>query len=108
MVRIGFALLTALCITPTKIEAQETGSVSQGLELAEERCAGCHGIERGAEYSPQFGAPTFEQIMLTPDMTATALSATLKTPHRTMPNLILSSDELANITAYIMSLKSDQ
>jgi mono/diheme cytochrome c family protein len=108
MVRvIGLALLVALCAAPTNVQAQETGSVSQGLVVAEERCAGCHGIERGAEYSPEFGAPTFEQIALTSGMTATALSATLKSPHRTMPHLMLSSDELANITAYIMNLKSD-
>lgn len=89
------------------VHAQETGSVSQGLATVEERCAGCHGIARGAEYSPTFGSPTFEQIALTPGMTATALSAALKTSHRTMPNLMLGSDELADITAYILSLKSD-
>ena len=105
---IGLAVLAALCAAPVGAQAQETGSVAQGLVTAEERCAGCHGIERGAEYSPTFGAPTFEQIALTPGMTATALSATLKTSHRTMPNLMLGSDELANITAYILSLKSDQ
>jgi mono/diheme cytochrome c family protein len=83
-------------------QAHETGSISQGLLTAEERCAGCHGIALGSEYSP-----TFEQIALTPGMTATALSATLKRSHRTMPNLMQGSDELANITAYILSLKSD-
>ena len=104
---IGLAVLAALCAAPAGTHAQETGSVSQGLTVAEERCAGCHGVTRGAEYSPNFAAPTFEQIAITPGMTATALSATLKTSHRTMPNLMLSSDELANITAYILSLKSD-
>jgi hypothetical protein len=88
-------------------QAHETGSISQGLLTAEERYAGCHGIALGSEYSPTFGAPTFEQIALTPGMTATALSTTLKTSHRTMPNLMQGSDELANITAYILSLKSD-
>ena len=75
---------------------------------AEERCGGCHGTARGAEYSPTFGALTFEQIALMPGMTATVLSAMLKTSHRTMPNLMLSTDELANITAFILSLKSNE
>jgi cytochrome c len=104
---IGVVMVAAVCAASVEARAQETGSVSQGLVTAEERCAGCHGIARGADYSPTFGAPTFEQIALTPGMTAIALSATLKTSHRTMPNLMMSSDDLANITAYILSLRSD-
>jgi mono/diheme cytochrome c family protein len=104
---IGVSILVAVCAASVGARAQETGSISEGLVTAEERCSGCHGIARGAEYSPTFGAPTFEHIALTPGMTATALSAALKTSHRTMPNLILSSDELANITAYILSMKGD-
>jgi mono/diheme cytochrome c family protein len=101
------AVLAAVCAGSMATQAQETGSVSRGLLVAEERCAGCHDITRGAEYSPTFGAPTFEQIAITPGMTATALSAILKTSHPTMPNLMLSSDELSNITAYILNLKND-
>lgn len=102
---IRVVVLAAMCAGSVGAQAQETGSVSQGLLVAEERCAGCHGITRDAEYSPAFGAPTFGQIALTQGMTATALSATLKTSHRTMPNLMLNSDELSNITAYILSLQ---
>ena len=104
---IWVAVPAAVCAASMGTHAQEVGSVSQGLLIAEERCAGCHDITRGAEYSPTFGAPTFEQIAITPGMTATALSATLKTSHRTMPNLMLSSEELSNITAYILNLKGD-
>jgi len=38
-------------------------------------------------------------------MTAMALNVFFQTPHRTMPNLILESDQKNDIIAYIMSLK---
>jgi hypothetical protein len=34
-----------------------------------------------------------------------ALSAALQTSHRTMPNLVLDPNELADVVAYILSLK---
>jgi hypothetical protein len=38
-------------------------------------------------------------------MTPTALGLLLRTPHETMPNLVLSPDELVDVIAYILSLK---
>jgi hypothetical protein len=38
-------------------------------------------------------------------MTSIALSATLNTSHRAMPNIMLEADEQADIIAYILSLK---
>jgi hypothetical protein len=38
-------------------------------------------------------------------MTAMALSAALNTSHRSMPNILLTADEQADIIAYISSLK---
>jgi hypothetical protein len=38
-------------------------------------------------------------------MTSIALSAALNTSHRSMPNIMLSPDERADIIAYILSLK---
>lgn len=45
--------------------------------------------------------------MLTPGMSPLALRVILETPHRSMPNLTLTADELRDITAYIMSLRSN-
>jgi len=104
---IGLAVMVALCAAPASLYAQETGSTQQGYALAQEVCATCHAVERGEEYSPNLLAPTFERIAETPGMTATALSVALRTPHRTMPNLILKSDEISNITAYLLSLKNN-
>jgi hypothetical protein len=50
-------------------------------------------------------APTFRAIANTPGMTALALTVFLRTPHRNMPNLIISDSDRDNVIAYILSLR---
>jgi mono/diheme cytochrome c family protein len=85
--------------------AQEIGSARQGLALAQQVCAECHAVQKQHNQSPNSDAPTFQRIASVPGMSATALSAALHTSHATMPNLVLDPDQLADITAYILSLK---
>lgn len=103
---IGWAVIAALGILAAGVRAQETGSAKQGMELAREVCAECHAVESGQIFSPNPKAPTFDDIAGTPGMTATALSVALRTPHRDMPDLILSSEQISAISAYILSLKN--
>jgi len=77
----------------------------QGLILAQQICAQCHAVAAGSPSSPNAAAPRFEDIANIPGMTATAISATLHTSHRTMPNVMLDSDQISNIVAYLLSLK---
>jgi hypothetical protein len=55
--------------------------------------------------SPRAGAPTFEAIAAVPGMTTAALTVALRTPHRTMPNIVLETQELDDVVAYVLSLK---
>ena len=52
-------------------------------------------------------APTFQSVADTPGMTELALSVWLQSSHPTMPNIILSQDDLRNVVAYIRSLEKD-
>jgi mono/diheme cytochrome c family protein len=85
--------------------AQESGDTERGRALATRICAECHAILQGAAKSPAPGVATFEVIANTPGMTAMALSVWLTTPHRKMPNLILSTQERDDVIAYITSLR---
>jgi len=87
------------------VRAQQIGQLGLGLVSAKQICAECHAVEKGPSLSPNAAAPRFEDIANIPGMTATALAAALQTSHRTMPNLVLDSGQLANIVAYIQSLK---
>jgi len=92
----------------TAAHAQATGSPREGLRIARAQCSECHRVvgERGG--SPNLAAPIFEQIANTRGMSSRALTAALRTSHRTMPNLIIPDAEVRDIVAYIMSLKSKE
>ena len=85
--------------------AQEADIVA-GKAYAEQVCAACHAVEQGEEESPLYQAPTFQSVANTPGMTEMALTVWLQSSHPTMPNIVLSQDEIRNVVAYIRSLKS--
>jgi len=86
-------------------EAQDIGQPGLGLELASRLCAQCHAVQKDRAQSPNGQAPRFSAIAAVPGMTALALSATLNTSHRSMPNILLEARDQADIIAYILSLK---
>jgi mono/diheme cytochrome c family protein len=87
------------------VRAQPAGEPLKGRAFAEEICAECHAVLRGQRRSPNGEAPSFEEIATTPGMTSMALTAALRTPHRRMPNIILSDEQLRNVIAYLLSLQ---
>ena len=83
----------------------DDGDVLKGLAYAKSTCAGCHAILASQADSPVAAAPPFEAIANTRGMTETALAVWFRTPHATMPNLIIQGEDVANVIAYIMSLR---
>lgn len=81
------------------------GSPATGARLAAEVCSECHAVEAGDPISPNFNAPTFQDIADRPATTALALGVWFRSPHPTMPNFVLSPDETGGIIAYILSLR---
>jgi len=62
--------------------------------------------EPGQTRSPLAPAPSFEEIAKTPGMTAAALAFWLTAAsHPAVPNLILPSQQLRDVSAYILSLR---
>jgi mono/diheme cytochrome c family protein len=84
---------------------QVTGDPAKGHQFARQICSECHAIEKGQRPSPNGQAPNFETIAKAPGLRAIALAAALRTPHRTMPNIIIVGDDLRNVTAYVLSLQ---
>ena len=97
---VGVWLLTA-----ASAQAQEPGSAQQGLELAHAQCSECHLVDKVVGRSRDAAAPTFESIANVNGMTGAALTAALRTSHRTMPNVIIKPSDLGGLVAYILSLK---
>ena len=90
----------------TAVQAQHIGDIRKGRGLALDVCASCHAVRAGQPQSPLATAPSFEEIADTPGMTAAALNFWLTAHvHPTMPLLILSSQQVRDVSAYILSLR---
>ncbi len=76
---------------------------SSGFQLAKRSCSGCHEI--GMAPVQNAVSPPFAAIARMPSTTATSLSAFLSTPHHRMPDYILTRQEIADVSAYILSLR---
>jgi mono/diheme cytochrome c family protein len=103
--RRAVALPAALAAAVFSAEAQQ-GDIAAGHAFAREACKACHEVE-AREPSPRMIeiGPAFRDIANTPGMTATALRVFLTSSHPKMPNLILTPEETADVTAYILSLR---
>ena len=84
---------------------QDTSRSEAGLVLARRICSECHTVDKNPISSPNSAAPRFETIADVPGMTAIALSVALQRSHKTMPNIILNTDERRDMVSYIMSLQ---
>lgn len=76
----------------------------RGQELSEQLCSGCHAVRPG-QASPVAAAPTFLRSAADASITESSLRVFLRTPHWTMPNIILKPDDTDDIVEYILSLK---
>ena len=102
---VSSAVLAA-CLATTTTLAQQTDQSNAGHVLANQICTQCHSVEKQPGPSPAVAAPRFEDVANSPGMTAAALKAFFQTSHRTMPNVILTPDQMDELIAYILSLKN--
>ncbi|HUI19883.1 MAG TPA: c-type cytochrome [Methylocella sp.] len=101
---------TALVISIGSITFARAESVdsSLGRHLAETVCSACHQTDAASTLpSPNPDAPSFVDISHMPSMTDLAIKVFLRSPHPSMPNFILSSEEIDSLTAYIRSLAQE-
>ena len=94
-----------LALTAMSAYAQN-GDIAAGHTFAREACSACHVVEL-EQQKPRLVVigPAFRDIADTRGMTATALRVFLTTSHPKMPNLILTPEEIADVSAYILSLR---
>ena len=98
------ALITACCAALAAGDLP--GDAAAGRDFALGVCAECHLVADDQGSWPVSEAPPFREVADSPGMTELALRAFMQTPHRTMPNILLTPEETDNIIAYILSLKS--
>lgn len=105
---VGIVLLSAIMLGPSlrQADSQEKGDSIVGRQLAERWCSSCHVVGPGSEQGSSNGAPTFAAVARMKSTTPLSLQAFLLTPHARMPDLHLTRDEIGNLAAYILTLRS--
>ena len=100
---ISFLTFAQMASGMTASSAQ-TADPSTGRHLAEIVCSACHQISTTSPPGRNPAAPSFVDISRMPSTSELAIKVFLRTSHPTMPNFILSPEEINSVTAYILSL----
>ncbi|ACK52073.1 cytochrome c class I [Methylocella silvestris BL2] len=95
----GFALLMAVCGAP--IPPAFAADAAKGEIIAKRWCATCH-VTAPDQTTSNTEAPSFASIAAR-TTSPNSLKAFLADPHPRMPNMSLTTDEIADIVAYLMS-----
>ena len=96
-------LASAQLASGIEVSGPQSVDPSVGRHLAETVCSTCHQISTTSP-SPNPAAPSFVDISRMPSMSELAIKVFLRTSHPTMPNFILTPEEIDSVTAYILSL----
>jgi mono/diheme cytochrome c family protein len=98
-------LLAAFALATQPAHGQDGGNPIVGHELAMRWCASCHVVDPATQRQGTDAVPSFAAIAAKPATTAASLTVFLATPHGGMPDYALGSTDIANISAYILSLR---
>ncbi|HSA80108.1 MAG TPA: hypothetical protein VLE23_04750 [Geminicoccaceae bacterium] len=98
---IGSTLVALAVALPAA--AQEQGDPAAGRELASKLCSACHIV--GSEAVGSDAAPPFPVIAKDPELTFSELHAWIGPMHPILPDLALTSKQIADINAYLDSLR---
>jgi len=80
-------------------------SVAAGHSIAEHWCSSCHLVDLRQRKAPNDAIPSFVAVAQMKSTTRLSLAAFLSTSHEPMPNFVLSRQEIADVSAYILSLR---
>jgi mono/diheme cytochrome c family protein len=96
------ALVLAI-LAPVIIDSVFAADANHGKSIVDRWCAECHMVGPGQKASTE--APPFSSLAKRPGFDEARVAFFLLDPHPKMPNMQLSRAEVADIAAYIATLK---
>ena len=99
------ATLTSALFMGIAVSAQAQ-NVDAGRAIAERWCSGCHLVDHVQKSAPNDAIPSFRAVANMKSTTTISLAVFLQTPHEPMPNFMLSRRQIADVSAYILSLRT--
>lgn len=101
------ALAATLFTAAAHAQQVRPANPTEGKRLATELCAGCHVVMEGQQEPVIDVVPAFATIAADPQTTEFRLRVfLLDTPHPVMPNFLFTDEEVENLIAYILSLRT--
>jgi mono/diheme cytochrome c family protein len=105
-IAILLIVLVSRSLSGGAARAQVRDAVAEGGALAARLCASCHAVgSTGAGTTVAADVPSFLSIANKPGQSAEAIAGRIVVPHPPMPQIALTRDEIASLSAYIMSLR---
>jgi mono/diheme cytochrome c family protein len=108
------SLIAILAGTANGKKPTDRGNADAGRKLSLDACTGCHIVSDDQRFPPLLkGAPSFREIANRSNVTAAslrrAIAALPQVPRNgRMANPLLTDDQLADVAAYIMTLREDR
>ena len=90
---------------PVLTDATDIADPHKGLIYAQKVCAACHNVSGSNAPSPNSKAPPFKLVANLPGASLAGLTEWSRTPHSSMPNLIVEPNDMDDVIAYILTLK---
>jgi mono/diheme cytochrome c family protein len=78
---------------------------AHGKELAASLCSNCHLVGTGEQHQANADIPSFREIADKEGQTAGTIMAHIVLPKHPMPTIPLTKSELADLAAYILTLR---
>ena len=107
-IRLIFTLLflSFLFFGLSEANADNVGDIQLGRNIAQKECSQCHQVDKQKPVAAK-PAPAFPDIAKMESATILSIRVFLRSAHRkkTMPSLILSSDEIDAVATYILSMR---
>jgi mono/diheme cytochrome c family protein len=102
---LATALATVALIEASAHAQSDSVGIEEGHELARQVCTECHLVEKNETDDVSYPATAFQDLADSPATTELSLRVFLNTPHRDMPNFVLTQTHADNVIAYILSLR---
>ena len=110
---MGSRLIFALCILgPFGAGFAVAGPVTSepdpvhGQELAARLCSNCHLVGTSGQEHANVDVPSFKEIANREGQTEGSIMASILLPNHPMPTIPLTTSEIDDLTAYIISLRN--
>ncbi len=99
-------VIVSIALTGRTALSQIGPDPKAGQDLAEKLCTSCHIVgSQAASASVSADVPSFVAIANKPGQTAQAIAGRIVIPHPPMPQIHLTRNEIADLAAYILSLR---